>query len=194
MDYSLEALIRTVGYAGLFAIVFAETGLLIGFFLPGDSLLITAGLLAQRGHLDVVTLLVLLTIAAIAGDATGFFIGRQAGPRLFVRDDARFFRREYLERAHAFFDRHGGKAIILARFMAVLRTFVPTVAGAAGLDYGRFTLFNVVGGVLWTVSMIGMGYTVGNAIPGLDLVIIAIVVALSLVPVGLHLWQDRRGR
>lgn len=194
MDYSLEALIRTVGYAGLFAIVFAETGLLIGFFLPGDSLLITAGLLAQRGHLDVVTLLVLLTIAAIAGDATGFFIGRQAGPRLFVRDDARFFRREYLERAHAFFDRHGGKAIILARFMAVLRTFVPTVAGAAGLDYRRFTLFNVVGGVLWTVSMIGMGYTVGNAIPGLDLVIIAIVVALSLVPVGLHLWQDRRGR
>lgn len=194
MDYSLEALIRTVGYAGLFAIVFAETGLLIGFFLPGDSLLITAGLLAQRGHLDVVTLLVLLTIAAIAGDATGFFIGRQAGPRLFVRDDARFFRREYLERARAFFDRHGGKAIILARFMAVLRTFVPTVAGAAGLDYRRFTLFNVVGGVLWTVSMIGMGYTVGNAIPGLDLVIIAIVVALSLVPVGLHLWQDRRGR
>lgn len=184
----------TIGYLGLFAIIFVETGLFFGFFLPGDTLLLTAGILAQRGHFDVWILVPLLVIAAISGDATGYAIGRRAGPMLFARDDARFFRRAHLLRARAFFERHGGKAIVLARFMAIVRTFAPAAAGAAGMSYGRFSAWNVLGGVAWVVSMVGIGYTVGNAVPNLDVVLIAVIFVVSIIPIGVHWWRERRTR
>ena len=194
LPISLESLIQAVGYAGLFLIVFAETGLFVGFFLPGDSLLLTAGILAQRGQLELAILIPLLIVAAVVGDATGYLIGRRAGPRLFAREDARFFRRRHLLRARDFFERHGGKTIILARFMAIVRSFAPATAGAVGMPYARFTAYNVIGGVAWVVSMLLLGYTAGDALPNLDLVLIAVVIVLSLIPAGLHLWRERRPR
>lgn len=192
---NLEGLIRTVGYIGLFAIVFAETGLFFGFFLPGDSLLVTAGLIAQQGELDIVTLIVILLIAAITGDATGYWIGRNAGDRLFRRQDSRFFKRAHLERAEQFYQRHGGKTIVLARFMPFVRTFAPAVAGAARMPYGSFAFYNVFGGVLWICSMTLLGYVLGASVPNLDvylLPIIGVIVLLSVAPPAWHLWQERR--
>lgn len=195
MPFDLVELVEWAGYVGLFIIVFAETGLLIGFFLPGDSLLIAAGLLAQRDHFSLVILIPLLIVAAVTGDATGYAIGRQAGPRLFAREDARFFRRKHLDRARSFYERHGGKTIVLARFLAIIRTFAPTTAGAAGMTYPRFTLYNVTGGVAWVASMTLLGYFLGEAVPNLDaalFVVVGIVIAASLAPAGWHLWRERR--
>jgi membrane-associated protein len=191
----LVRLVEWAGYAGLVAIVFAETGLLVGFFLPGDSLLIAAGLLAQRDHFSLPLLIVLLIAAAISGDATGYAIGRRAGPLLFVRDDARLFRRHHLERARAFYARHGGKTIVLARFLAIIRTFAPTTAGAAGMPYLRFTVYNVAGGIAWVVSMTLLGYFIGEAVPNLDAVlflVVGVVVVASLAPAAWHVWRERR--
>ncbi|MCK6564647.1 MAG: VTT domain-containing protein [Dehalococcoidia bacterium] len=168
LGVDLETLIETIGYVGLFAIVFAETGLLVGFFLPGDTLLITTGLVAQRGVLDIRILIPLLIVAAVSGDATGYQIGKHTGPRIFNRDDSRLFHRKHIERAKGFYDRHGGKTIVLARFLAIVRTFAPTVAGAAQMPYLRFAMFNVIGGVAWITSMLLTGYFVGEAVPNLE--------------------------
>jgi membrane-associated protein len=191
--------VEAAGYAGLFAIVFAETGLLVGFFLPGDSLLMTVGLVASRGHLSIAVLLPLLIVAALTGDATGYAIGRQAGPRLFIREDSRFFRRERLLQAKAFYDRHGGKTIVLARFLAFVRTFAPPVAGAVGMPYARFTLYNVIGGVTWVATMLLLGYWLGEAVDRLPVnpelafvVVIGVIVAVSVAPAAWHLWRERR--
>ena len=195
MPFELAAVIISVGYIGLFIIIYAETGLLIGFFLPGDSLLITTGLLAERGHFEVWILIPLLSVAAIAGDATGYQIGAHAGPRLFTRDDSRFFKRSHLERAEAFYEKHGGKTIVLARFLAFVRTFAPTVAGAAQMPYPKFALYNITGGITWIVSMIGVGYVFGHAVPNLDaffIVLIGGIIAISLAPAAWHLWRERR--
>lgn len=198
MDFDLIEIVKWAGYIGLFIIVFAETGLLFGFFLPGDSLLLTAVVLATDkfpdSQLSLAILIPLLIVAAILGDATGYLIGRRAGPRLFVRDDARFFRRKHLIRASEFYAKHGGKTIVIARFLAIIRTFAPTVAGAAQMPYWRFTAFNVVGGAGWVVAMVLLGYLVGEAIPNLDVfffLIIGGVIAISLVPAGWHLWRER---
>jgi membrane-associated protein len=201
MPIDLEALITAVGYPGLFLIVFAETGLLIGFFLPGDSLLITTGLLIQRNHFrlfdsdGVWFMIPLLIVAAILGDAVGYQIGRRTGPRLFSREDSRWFHRKHLERARSFYDRHGGKTIFLARFLAFVRTFAPTIAGAAEMPYRRFALYNVAGGVAWVVSMILLGYFVGAALPNVEALIfavVAIIVLLSVAPAGFHVLRERR--
>ncbi len=195
MHLDLESTITSIGYVGLFIIIFAETGLLIGFFLPGDSLLITTGLLAERGHFDVWILIPLLIVAAIAGDATGYQIGARAGPRLFRRSDSRLFKRQHLEAAEAFYRKHGGKTIFLARFLAFVRTFAPTIAGAANMPYRKFALYNIAGGVTWIVSMVGLGYVFGNAIPNVEvliLVIVGIIVATSVVPAGIHFLRERR--
>lgn len=192
---NLEGLIRTVGYVGLFAIVFAETGLFIGFLLPGDSLLITAGLIAQRGELDIVTLIAVLLVAAITGDATGYWIGYRAGARLFQREDSRFFKKKHLQRAEEFYEKHGGKTIVLARFVPFVRTFAPSVAGAARMPYTKFAFYNVTGAVLWIFSMTLLGYIVGEAVPNIDLLLLPIiggVVLLSLLPPAYHLWRERR--
>lgn len=178
-------LIRWGGTVGLTAIVFAETGLLVGFFLPGDSLLVTAGLFAAQGFFNLVTLGILLSIASIAGNTVGYAIGAAAGPRLFTRENSIFFHKKHLFRAHDFYERHGGKTIILARFMPIVRTFVPVVAGMARMDRKRYTFYNVVGGLLWIWSMLFTGYFLGRYIPGIEShieMVIIVVVLLSILP------------
>ena len=167
------------------AIVFAETGLLIGFFLPGDSLLVTAGVLAAADKLDIVWLNLALMAAAILGDATGYWIGFRAGKAIYSRPDSFFFRRKHLIAAHEFYEKHGGKTIIIARFMPIIRTFAPVVAGAGTMSYPRFATYNVVGGIGWVASMTLTGYFLGKVVPDLDRylhLVIAIVIFLSLLP------------
>ena len=189
----VEGLIRWGGLAMIVAIVFAETGLLVGFFLPGDSLLFTAGFLAAAGHLNIALLLVLTTVAAVAGDQVGYLIGYKTGPRIFQREDSRFFRREHLLRTQAFYEKHGGKTIILARFVPIVRTFAPVVAGVAMMEYRRFVTYNVVGGVAWVWGMALLGYLLGNIIPKewLEPVVI-LIVFLSILPIIIEWWRHRR--
>jgi membrane-associated protein len=171
--------------------------LLIGFFLPGDSLLVTAGLFASQPKfgLNIWLLGGLLMTASIIGNAVGYWIGQLSGPRLFTREESLLFKPRYLRQAHAFYEKHGGKTIILARFMPIVRTFVPVVAGAAGMPIGRYTLYNVVGGVLWIWSMLLTGFFLGRYIPGIDEHIekvIIVVIALSLLPAVFHWLKARR--
>ncbi len=185
-----------LGYAALFAIVFAETGLLIGFFLPGDSLLFTIGVVAGAGQLDIVLINAILIVAAIVGDATGYFLGRQAGPRVFDRPDSRFFKREHLVRTRQFYDKHGGKTIIYARFVPIVRTFAPFVAGVAGMPYSRFLAFNIFGGIGWVVLMTMAGYYLG----GFPIIqkhfekVVILIVLVSVLPVVLELLKARRAQ
>ena len=176
-------------------IVFAETGLFIGFFLPGDSLLVTAGIFAARGDFDIYVLNIVLIVAAIAGDATGFWTGKRAGQSLYSRPDSRFFNRDALNRAHQFYERHGGKTLIITRFMPILRTFTPFVAGVSAMNLARFQFFNVVGALIWIVSLTVAGYLFGN-VPfikqNLTLVILFIIV-LSLLPAIIAWWKNRGG-
>jgi membrane-associated protein len=151
-----------VGYALLFAIVFAETGLLMGFFLPGDSLLFLVGTVAGAGHLDMAAVNIVLIAAAILGDTFGYMLGRKTGPRIFRRPDSRLFRREHLERTRIFYEKHGGKTIIYARFVPIVRTFAPFVAGVGRMDYVRFVSFNVFGGIGWVLAMTTLGYVLGE--------------------------------
>ncbi len=193
--YDVPGLIRLVGLYGLIFIVFAETGLMVGFFLPGDSLLVTAGLFAARGDLSIATLIPCLIIAAIVGNATGYLIGHKAGHALYSRPNSLLFRREHLIRTHAFYQRHGGKTIILAQFIPIVRTFAPVVAGAADMTYRRFAAFNVVGAVLWISSMSLTGFFLGRAIPGLEKrihLVVAVVICLSLLPVIIGWLRSKR--
>jgi membrane-associated protein len=189
------ALIMWGGYVALTIIIFSETGLLVGFFLPGDSLLVSAGLIAARGTLDVWFMCALLTVAAILGQTVGYAIGKAAGPRLFAREDSMFFKRSHLQRASNFYAHHGGKTIVLARFMPIVRTFVPVVAGAARMRYRQFQIFNVVGGALWVCGMLMIGYGLGRYIPGIEKHIdkvIILVIAVSLAPGLISAWRRRR--
>jgi membrane-associated protein len=181
----VEGMIRWGGYVGLAAIVFAETGLMVGFFLPGDSLLVTAGVFAARGDLDIVVLNVLLIVMAITGDATGYAIGYRLGPALFRRPKSRLFDPKHLIRAQLFYEQHGGKTIVIARFVPILRTFAPVVAGIGKMSYRRFLTFNVFGGIGWVTSMTLLGYGLGRAIPDIDKyieVVILLVIFLSVLP------------
>lgn len=192
----LPALVQWAGYFGLTAIIFVETGLLVGFFLPGDSLLVTAGLLAsQPGFgLNVYALGLLLSAAAIVGDTVGYYIGRASGPRIFTREDSLFFNKKHLYRAHAFYEKHGGKTIVIARFMPIVRTFAPVVAGVAEMEYRSFLAYNVIGGVFWVWSMLFTGYFLGRYIPGIDKHIekvILVVIFLSILP-GIISWMRER--
>lgn len=195
--FDVEHLIQSGGYLIISLIIFAESGLLVGFFLPGDTLLFGAGLAASQGDLSLPILIGLVILAAVVGDNVGYSIGRRAGPRLFTKKDGVLFRQEYIERAAAFYEKHGGKTIILARFVPVVRTFAPVVAGASKMSRQRFFTFNVVGGVVWGAGMTSLGYFVGNRIPGLnkylDLVILG-VVALSLLLAFAHILKYRKTR
>lgn len=185
MHFDLKELITTVGYIGLFSIVFAESGLFFGFFLPGDSLLVTAGLLATQGFLNIYLLMFLLPIAAIGGDSVGYWFGKKFGPKIFQKEKSLLFDKKHLEKAHAFYEKHGGKTIILARFIPIIRTFAPIVAGVGKMEYTRFLSYNVFGGIFWTVGMLLLGYFLGNVIPDVDrylIPIIAIVIFISLLP------------
>jgi membrane-associated protein len=182
------------GYAALFAVVFSETGLLVGFFLPGDSLLFTVGVVAGTGYLDIVTVNILLMSAAMLGDSTGYLLGRKTGPRIFSRPDSRLFKQEYVTRTKAFYDRYGGKTIVLARFVPIVRTFASFVAGVSQMRYLRFLPFSVCGGTGWVFLMTMLGYELGS-VPfvkrNFDKVILAIIL-ISLLPTFIELYKARR--
>lgn len=190
-------LVASGGYVALVAIIFAETGLLVGFFLPGDSLLITAGLAAATGALDIGTLNALLIPAAIIGDAVGYAFGRRSGSRIMQKPSTRFFKHSHLEKSREFYERHGARTVIIARFIPVIRTFAPVVAGMSGMPYRKFALYNVVGAVLWIGSLTLVGYWLGQTIPNITAYfhwVIAIVIALSLVPPFLEYLRSARER
>jgi len=202
-----QKLIQSVGLIGLFLVIFAESGIMIGFFLPGDSLLFTAGLLTAGltfkgdtepfvlagGHLWIVALG--CAIAAVAGDQVGYLFGQKVGPSLFKRPESRLFKPEYVMKAEQFFEKHGPKAIILARFVPVVRTFTPIVAGTSNMHYRTFVKFNVIGGVLWSVGFVLLGYWLGQTFPwigkNIELAVLVIVL-FSLVPIGIEVWRHRR--
>lgn len=197
-----EKLIRSGGYILLFAIIFAESGLLIGFFLPGDSLLFIAGMASAGAfrtgsdpiHFNIWVVLIGVFIAAVAGDQVGYAFGNKAGPALFRRPDSRFFKHEHLEKAQGFFDRHGPRAIVLARFVPVVRTFCPIVAGAGKMEYRTFLRYNILGGLLWGVGVTLLGYFLGNVSIIADHIEIALilVVLVSIVPIGIEYLRSRR--
>lgn len=195
--YRFEELIRWGGYMVLIFIVFAETGLLVGFFLPGDSLLVTAGLIAAIDQqLDIRMLVLTLSASAIVGDSVGYAIGYYAGPRIFNREDSIFFHRQHAERARHFYEKYGPKTIVLARFIPIIRTFAPTVAGVARMEYKKFLFYNIAGGIGWVTSMTLTGYFLARSIPNIEKKIhwiILIVIILSFVPILKEWLHSRRG-
>lgn len=199
----LQALLTQIGYAGLFAMIFLESCLL--FFLPGDSPLFLSGFMASPGApplIRVFSLPVLIVgnlIAAIAGNSLGYYIGARVGPRLFSNPSSKLFQPRHLERVHAFYEQHGGKTIVWARFLPVVRTFAPVVAGMAGMSYRKFVTFNVIGALIWVVGMVGGGYLFGSLLPpeAVDrylIPVILLVIVLSFLPTAVHVYQERRGR
>lgn len=193
----LIQLLKTVGYFGIFGIIFAESGLLFGFFLPGDSLLFTAGFLASQGFFNIAVLCSLTFIASVTGDSVGYTFGRRVGRRLFRKDESVFFHKDHLVRAQAFYEKHGGKTIVLARFMPFVRTFAPIVAGIGLMKYPKFLAYNIVGGFLWAVCIPVAGYFLGNLIPDVDrylLPIIAGIIFVSVLPSALSILRDKPTR
>lgn len=193
----LAHLIETVGYIGLFAIIFAESGLLIGFFLPGDSVLFTAGFLASQGILSLPILLVTCFTAAILGDNVGYAFGHRVGKRLFKREDSLLFHKKNILKAQKFYKEHGAKAIVIARFMPVVRTFAPIVAGVGDMHYKTFVAYNIVGGVLWAIGLNLAGYFLGSLIPDVDkylLPIVGVIVIASVAPSVIHILKDPESR
>jgi membrane-associated protein len=190
----LPAFIQTIGLLGVVAMIFAESGLLIGFFLPGDSLLFTAGLLASQGLLNLPLLVAGSVAAAILGDSVGYAFGAKIGPRLFTREDSVLFHKAHVERTKRFYERYGPKAVILARFMPVVRTFVPILAGVGQMHYRTFLTYNVVGALAWAVGVPLVGYWLGRSIPGVDrylLPIVAAIVLTSLIPPARDWWRAK---
>lgn len=188
MHFDLVSLIKTFSYFGVFTIVFLESGLLIGFFFPGDSLLFTAGFLASQGYLDITLLIIGCFIAAVLGDTIGFHIGKKLGPKIFNKEKSIFFHKKHLDIAQKFYDKHGGKTIILARFVPVIRAFAPVVAGAVNMNYKKFVIYNLVGGTIWAIGVTLSGFYLGKLIPDVDkylLPIIFVIIFVSILP-GLH--------
>lgn len=193
---SPEKLIASVGLLGILAIVFAECGLLIGFFLPGDSLLFFAGLLVAAGKLpySIALVCLLVSVAAVAGNLTGYWIGRRYGPRVLDRPDGRLFRRSYVDHTADFFQRYGGRSIVLARFVPIVRTFITVMAGAVRMDYRHYAIYSVIGGVLWGTGVTLAGYFLGNVAiirDHIELFLIAFVL-ISVIPIAWQLWRNRR--
>ncbi|MBI4459089.1 MAG: VTT domain-containing protein [Acidobacteria bacterium] len=205
LDWLQEAFLFLTNVQGIIAwggvllvcvIVFVETGLFVGFFLPGDSLLVTAGIFAAAGFLDLPSLLFFGSLCAVLGDQLGYYIGRKAGRTLYSRPNSRFFKQQHLERTRAFYEKYGAKTIVLARFVPVVRTFAPAVAGAAEMRYRRFVTYNIAGGVLWVCGMSLLGYFLGTAIPNIERYIhwvIAVVVFVSILPVVIEILRARQG-
>jgi membrane-associated protein len=195
--FDLVNLVKTAGYAGITGIIFAETGLFAGFFLPGDSLLFTAGFLASQGFLSITELLVLIVLAAFCGDNTGYWFGRKIGPRIFNKEDSLLFHKEHLIRTQAFFDRHGGKAVILARFVPIVRTFTPIMAGVGKMQYAVFISYSLIATTIWGIGIPLAGYYLGATVPGIDkyiLPIIAVIILTSVAPVIMHIMKDPASR
>lgn len=197
MHFLSPETILAAGYLALAFIVFAESGLLFGFFFPGDTLLLLAGVLAAQGQLDIAVTIGVIMVSAIAGGQAGYVIGRHAGPRLFKKKDGILFRHEYIEQSEAFYEKHGGKTIVLARFVPIVRTFAPVVAGIGKMDQARFTLYNVLGSGIWGAGVTLLGYFVGSRIPNLDhyiMPVVAFVMVTSFGPAFYHVFKDPRSR
>lgn len=178
-------LVESVGYVGLFLIIFAESGLFIGFFLPGGSLLFTAGILASQGLFNIWILIPVLAIAAITGDSVGYWFGRKVGPKIFGREESRFFKKHHLIQTELFYAKYGPKAVVLGRFVPIIRTFAPILAGVGRMNYSKFLQYNIIGALLWAVGIAWLGYFLGSKVPGIQnyiLPIILIIIVLSLVP------------
>ncbi len=193
--YDVEGIIRWGGLAMICAIIFAETGLMIGFFLPGDSLLVTAGVFAAAGLIDIYLLLGLVSLCAVVGDQLGYYIGKKTGQALFTREDSLLFKRSHVVRAQEFYERYGAKTIVIARFVPIVRTFAPVVAGVGNMNYRRFVTYNIAGGILWVFSMSLTGYLIGSAVPNIDKhihYVIAVVIFLSILPAFIEIWRERR--
>jgi membrane-associated protein len=193
----LKSLIQTIGYIGVFLMVFLESGLLVGFIFPGDSLLFTAGFLASQGFFDITTLIIGCFIAAVAGDTIGFFIGQKFGRKLYQKGDSFLFRQSHLKKAEEFYKKHGGKTIILARFIPVIRAFAPVVAGIGDMKYSSFIAFNIVGGLLWAIGITLAGYFLGSVIPDVDkylLPIIGLIILISVSPPLYHMMKNPEQR
>ena len=191
--FDLVELIKTAGYLGVFLIVFLESGLLVGFFFPGDSLLFTAGFLASQGFFDIKILIAGCFIAAVLGDSIGYYIGSKLGPKIFTKDNSIFFHKKHLERAQRFYDKHGGKTIILARFIPVIRAFAPVVAGVGTMNYKKFVTYNLVGGILWAIGVTLAGFYLGSLIPNVDkylLPIVGLIIVVSVLPALHHMLVD----
>ena len=190
----LVHIVEYVGYPGLFAAVFLESGVFFGFFFPGSSMLFTAGLLATQGLFSIWVLIPLLTLAAVLGDSAGYWFGHSVGVSLFFKKDSRFFKHEYLEQAKTFYEKHGVQAIILARFVPIVRTFAPIIAGIAGMRYRTFLAYNIVGGFLWAAGVTFLGYFLGRRIPfitGYITPIVLVIIIASLIPV---IWELRKSK
>jgi membrane-associated protein len=190
-----QHLIALVGLVGIIAVVFAESGLFFGFFLPGDSLLFTAGLFASQGSLNIWWLVIGCAIAAIAGDSVGYTFGKKVGPKLFSREDSFFFHKKHAERAKAFYEKYGKKAIVLARFVPIVRTFAPIVAGIGGMAYKTFLSFNVIGGMAWTFLLTLAGYFLGRAFPTTEKYlnyIVILIIVISIIPIVIEWLRERR--
>ena len=193
--FDLPVLIKTFGYLGVFAAVFAESGLFIGFFLPGDSLLFTAGFLVSQGFGTIWVLAAGSFAAAVLGDSVGYAFGKKIGPRIFTRRRSLLFHPEHVARAAAFYRAHGGKTIILARFMPGVRTFAPILAGVGTMPYRSFLFYNIIGGFLWAVGLSGLGYTLGSTIPNIDgyiVPIVLVIIAASVIPPLVHWFRERK--
>ena len=195
LNFDIVELIKTWGYIGLFFIVFAESGLFFGFFLPGDSLLFTAGFLASQNFLNIVVLVPLLIIAAISGDSVGYWMGRRFGNWLMRQKETFFFQKKYMTRAQEFYDKHGGKTIVMARFVPAVRTFAPVVAGMAKMHYRTCLSFNIFGGIFWSAGMLLLGYFLGSLIPDIDkylLPIVGVIIIVSVLPGVIHFIKESK--
>lgn len=187
--------VHVIGYIGILIIIFAQTGLLLGFFFPGDSLLFTAGFLASQGYLHIGLLTVSVTITAILGYAVAYWLGKKIGHWLLRRPDKWYFKKRYLEQARTFYDKHGGKALILGRLVPVIRTFVPVVAGMTDMNVWRYNFYNIIGGVIWAAGVTLLGYYLGEKIPGVQhyiLPAVLVIIFLSVLPGVWHLWQAKK--
>ena len=192
--FDIVSLIQVSGYLGLFLIIFAESGLFFGFFLPGDSLLFTAGFLSSQGYFSIIPLILLLFIAAVSGDAVGYLFGKKVGPKIFSRSESFFFHPSHVEKTAKFFDKYGAKTILLARFVPIVRTFAPIMAGVGEMKYRTFAKYNALGALLWAIGLTVLGYLFGQKVPNADqyvIPVVALIIVLSIIP---PIWEYLKER
>jgi len=194
LGFDLATFILAAGYIGLFTVVFAESGLFLGFFLPGDSLIFTAGFLASQGYFSIIILVAIFFAGAVLGDSFGYAFGKKTGPKLFTRENSLLFKKSHLEKARIFYETHGGKTIILARFMPIIRTFAPILAGVGMMKYSVFLSYNIIGGALWAIGVSSAGYLLGSLIPNVDkyiIPIVSLIIIASILPPIIHVLRNK---
>lgn len=187
--FDLITLIKTAGYLGIFGMIFAETGLLFGFIFPGDSLLFTAGILASQGYLSISVLIFVFFFGVLLGDNTGYYLGRRLGPKIFTKEESIFFKKSHLKQSQDFFDKHGAKTLILARFVPIVRTFAPTLAGVGKMKYSKFLTFSIIGSCLWSIGLTLLGYFLGSKVPNIDTYLLPIIALIILASISPYLFK-----